>query len=124
MTNEEKLKRLLQVAVENGWKSPLKTPFEACKITPMKRTQLAYQINPDIEYDEVWVFIHLNDLMTNWEEGEISFIDALVKMHKVLKPYDHIGNPYINWSWNMKEGKPRPTSQRLDWLFETFKHLL
>lgn len=129
-TNEEKLKILLEVAVGNGWKpySYFIDLFEInrfqCKfeIAVIEDNQVYFRPIWDISFDEM--SISLNDLVTNWEEGEISFIDALVNAHKIIKPFEHIGNPYIECSWNLKEGKPRPISKRLDWLFETFNHLL
>lgn len=134
MNNEEKLKRLLGVAVENGWESPLKTPFERCKVTPMNKTELAYKINPDIESYEMWCFIHLNDIVSNWEEGVISFIEALCKAsyHNVqsyyfkYKEFRCREDEYIYFSNydDLRKEWLKPTSKRLNWLFGTFKHLL
>lgn len=129
MTNEEKLKKLLQIAVENG--ANLKLPFAyiekhfdtlnveivSCKLyynnytNPRKREKTS-----------------LNDLVTNFEKGEVSFVEALCD--KNINQKMNISNLYfynselslveaVRLEWNLK-----PTSQRLDWLFETFKHLL
>lgn len=137
-TNEEKLKQLLTIAVENGWKSPLKTPFEKCKIKAMRTAPLAYEIDPTFESDELWIFIHLNNLVTNFEEGEVSFIEALCNAN--IEKIGFITNHNLlcdNYGYEYDNGRPinvfeyfrihwtlKPTSERLDWLFETFQHLL
>jgi hypothetical protein len=114
MTNEEKLLKLLQVAVENGWedKKDLLNNFESI-------VDNIYLYVDDIDF--VGTLHSLNDLITNWEESEISFIESLCK-NQTWK--------YLNWKeqrklWDtFEDGEPRPTSERLDWLFDTFKHLL
>jgi hypothetical protein len=122
MTNEEKLSKLFQIAEKNGWEEPF-----------------AFNIS-------------LNDLVTDYEVGKVSFIEALVRT-------DHLS--IINWSKTMDIGwvdiairgefldsimpsliealtseviqswsydynirKIRPNSERLTFLLETFKHLL
>jgi hypothetical protein len=122
MTNEEKLKRLLQVAVENGWENHI--DLDPCFLNLSNISQLkiiVWSNYGDINYS-------LNDLITNWEEGEISFIDSLCRAVSLT----NINAIMILETLNVKIAAERmrskwcniPTSQRLDWLFGTFKHLL
>ena len=79
MTNENKLLKLLQIAANNGWESPFKMPLDRCTITPRKKVKLEYLVSPPVDSDEMWEHINFNNLMSNWEEDEVSFIDALCK---------------------------------------------
>lgn len=125
-TNEEKLKQLLTIAVENGWNPYY--PFSSIIDNKLKFQIYKPTLTVDfkeIEFKDDWVEMDLeyslNDLVTNWEKGEISFIEALCKNQTWR---------YLDWKQTRKlwdtfeDGEPRPTSERLDWLFDTFKHLL
>lgn len=129
-TNEEKLKKLLEVAIESGWKDEkeLTNSFESI-------VDNIYLYVDDVDF--VGTLHSLNDLVTDFEEGEVSFIEALCKADEdaVSQWNDFVfgeDSPYVNswinivlfWGFDAINKKPRPTSQRLDWLFETFKHLL
>lgn len=146
MTNEEKLKKLLRVASENGWTADyisyniinnIYDNFSVRTDFIIGRTFLPDNPTP------VKDFLSLNDLVCNWEEGEVSFIEALCKASKSLSNSHYnnwINNLYVNinfrflhqqveflWEWEVDiDGKidKKPSSQKLDWLFETFKHLL
>jgi hypothetical protein len=121
MTNEEKLKRLLEVAVENGWedKKDLLNNFESI-------VDNIYLYIDDIDF--VGTLHSLNDLVCNWEEGEISFIDAIsYGMTYDMDdndPFDRSEPKPIPSYWFREMWCNIPTSQRLNWLFDTFKHLL
>ena len=151
-TNEEKLKRLLEVAVENGWDIPIDiyTPSESFKYDTLKIIEIKW--NYFVQYFSVYIetrhpddagrifrnyVININDLVTNWEKGEISFIEALCKDEKsnwglsnfelslkevilyAQETYYYDLSESIRQQWTLQR-----TSQRLNWLFETFKHLL
>ena len=117
MSNEEKLKQLLQIAVENGWKTN-NTFYDNI---------IKYNLSVFIDSGCLTIETEdssqksLNDLVTNFEEGEISFIEALWQVSDIDKGifthFNSVESVRFNWV-NL------PTSQRLDWLFDTFKHLL
>ena len=122
MTNEEKLLKLLQIAVENGWKD------EKDFISNLDSVDNNFIYVDDVDF--VGTLHSVNDLVTNFEEGEVSFIEALCKSCN-MKGYKPIFSSEINnTSYSFVAHFIRqdwiyyPTSQRLDWLFETFKHLL
>ena len=171
MTNEEKLKILMQIAVENGWNVKLHSEltgavlFYICKKLPdswvnitideIKNKNLRLQIKDhkliyySETFDEEWSVtdndwfseICLDNLITSFEEGEVSFIEALhfaywcdKKMcspYKDLLPFDsHYMRDVLVYNYLFKKDTlndkiiMRPTSQKLDWLFDVFKHLL
>lgn len=113
MTNEQKLAKLLQIAVENGFVdtfSDLTIGGKSIKI-----------VNCTVENG--WTgddkeSYSLNDLILNWEEGQISFIKALIKASKI-EDVVSTSSQFYRTIWIQK-----PTSQRLDYLFTTFQHLL
>lgn len=118
-TNEEKLKRLLEIAVQNGWNTKINWISEKSKLSYYTQQGGHYTLysNNGKSYD-----FRLNDLVTNWEEGEVSFIESLCKadIEKIsLFWFEEDLIASVRICWNLK-----PTSQRLDWLFNTFKHLL
>lgn len=143
MTQEEKLFKLLQVAVKNGFEfDVLKYPKlmlfakllnGTCKLehTVIKNTDVWYWYSPSLSQ---FMFEGCLDYLVNlWEENEISFIESLCKTIIHCPYYDIIGNDEFEprniqklqeadsyrIEWTLK-----PTSQRLNWLFETFNHLL
>ena len=123
MTNEEKLLKLLQVAVENGWKNDF-VKYEDCQYLQHNTSLILENYRGGEDYRQV----SLNDLVCNWEEGEISFIDSLCRAVSLT----NINAIMILETLTIKIAAERmrskwcsiPTSQRLDWLFDTFKHLL
>lgn len=154
MTNKEKLLKLLQIAVQNGWKAPnqirdwLQVGNDSYGCDSLNACTISIKSGafPDFSLRTGFATIPLNDLVTNFEYEEKCFIKQLVvaseKIHKnVLEKQDDITQfedldlwENVVKSWTTKryycrfkqdyklEG--RPTSKRLDWLFETFKHLL
>ncbi len=134
-TNEEKLKKLLEVAKTNDWN---KITYEIQSI----------QIKDYFVQFGTWsgdyYWFSLNDLVTNFEEGEVSFIEALCKTiySQTFLPYDYIGlhkNPieeqydrvfrmkdsFLDFSQQVRlHWIMLPTSQRLPFLFDTFNHLI
>jgi hypothetical protein len=138
MTQKEKLKKLLEVAVENGCNNELVLYF-----FENINTIRFYDFTQSDFCLKFWVndeLFSLNDLVCNWEEGEVSFIEALCKADEwnigLYLENNAIQSDYgwimMNnweqviqlWSWDNKVQKGRPTSQRLNFLFETFKHLI
>jgi hypothetical protein len=135
MTQGEKIKKLLEVAVENGWKNDF-VKYEDCQYLQHNTSLILENYRGGEDYRQV----SLNDLVCNWEEGEISFIEALCKADEwnigLYLENNAIQSDYgwimMNnweqviqlWSWDNKVQKGRPTSQRLNFLFETFKHLI
>ena len=123
-TNEEKLKILLEVSVENEFKGILGYDW-ILDINNLAISVLVTEIK-SIDYS-------LNDLVLNYEEGEISFIDSLVTTVRLKL------DNYSYWKWVENNNllpsslieeaiKTKwillPTSKRLEFLFETFEELL
>jgi len=131
MTNEQKLIKLLQIAVENGWN--LFGLFD----------EESFEIDIDemdlvILWEDYTKRIAINDLVLDWEEGRICFIDALCKKNSIITntniviinsepgvdlystyfPVKNIAQ-YYQFEW-----VSLPTSKRLEYLFTIFKHLL
>lgn len=128
MTNEQKLLQLLQIAVENGWedKQDLTNCISDGYYTLIPNTLFLFDDNHD-----VGVTISLNDLITNWEKDEVSFLEALCKASNLTRidlkngrglitsSFDKQIVPYVREGWNLET-----TSERLDWLFRIFKNLI
>jgi hypothetical protein len=111
MTNKQKLLKLLEIAVDNGWKDKkdLLNQFESIV------DNISLYVD---DVDFVGTLHSLNDLVTNWEEDEVSFIEALCEASNLEDVFSTHPNFYRTIWIEI------PTSQRLDWLFETFNHLL
>lgn len=133
MNNEEKLLKLLQIAVENGWKNHINLDQTFLNLSNILQLEMIVWTNyGDISYS-------INDLVCNWEKDKVSFIGALCKKIDHNNFSNSKKNDYQNYeyifgkcqtfgrnivetvrlSWNLK-----PTSERLNWLFDTFNHLL
>jgi hypothetical protein len=126
-TNEEKLKQLLQIACKNGWTPNVMykaiiaddcDEYEICNNCVC--TSTFFTIGSVLKGVE-----SLNDLVTNWEVGEVSFIDALCNYSEMGELYDTTGmHKQIIKGWLFDDKfNLRPTSERLEWLFKIFKHL-
>jgi hypothetical protein len=143
MNTTEKFQKLVSVATENGWCNWLPKDYEIdtnhCVAYPSKIDTgidaiiMATENTNDVEYS-------INDIILNYEDNETSFIEALCKnvkntfvtntntivssnvsesnLHKTYFPVANLQQYYM-FSW-----ASLPTSQRLNWLFDTFKHLL
>jgi hypothetical protein len=106
MKNIQKLQRLLQIAAVNGWKLP--EYYQWDRISSKFEIVLKDCIIHNNEtYEDHW-FCSLNDLVLNFEEGEISFLEALS---------GNESNSIISQWCKL------PTTKRVDWLFTTFNHL-
>lgn len=142
MTSEQKIAKLFQVAVENGWKAEgdlIPATAFGYYVLATDNVRLLY-VNRDINND-----ISLNDIVTNWEGGEVSFIEALCKPTEYV--YNVNGKTYVEnklkfdheiaylYNGNDQDFLPlavsirlhwllQPLSKRLEWLFETFSHLI
>lgn len=126
---EEKLTILLQIAVKNGWNEGTLSMFI---YTPSKITFEVINNKLYITENKDVLHYSLNDLVTNFEPDEVSFIEALLlstetisnscfddKILKLIKLNIFSLKDICVFQWDYK-----PTSQRLNWLFETFNHLL
>ena len=126
MTNETKLLKLLQVAQSNGWKDT----YGYLNATPI--IESVWVLYPEYENSQFKTGFSLNDLVTNFEPNEVSFIDALHTATCTCLSkddyYNHINNNGLtvsSYRESVCNGWTNDyTSQRLDWLFETFTHLL
>jgi hypothetical protein len=145
MTQEDKLLKLLQVAVKNGW-----TP--TCILQEyILEGYGSFEIENDstvhnhASYEDYREF-SLDQLVNQWEDGEVSFIGALCRtvMWSSFLDCDFIGreiesakdydNASIVWrlpysTLNYQEQVRfiwgnTPSSKRLDELFKIFNHLL
>ena len=124
--------KILTNASTKGWKPDLLSQFI------INKEYLEYYIKGNCINIEVVVhpdthhtmksFYSLNDLVTNYEEGEISFIDAIAFGMKYdfdeLDPFDRTEPEQIPSYWFRDMWGNQPTSQRLDWLFKQFNHLI
>ena len=143
MNAELKLLKLLQIAVENGWedKEDLTNGVSDGYYTLIPNTVFLFDDNHD-----VGVIISLNDLVINFEYEQTCFLKAIVnaseksnkglleKQEDLVRFEDLELWENVEKSWTTKrvycklkqdyklEG--RPTSERLQWLFDTFSHLL
>lgn len=124
MTNEQKLLKLLQIAVENGWKN------ELYQIHIMKHEFALFSQILQLHHNEenFECLVSLNDLILDWEYDNLGFISGLLqKTDKDFRDIyldmmtGHSGNILTNFHIRWIS---LPTSQRLNFLFETFKHLL
>ena len=142
MTNEQKLSKLIQIAVENGWKAPLHIrewlivgnesygcgSLKACTVILKKGEFAEFSIRCGH-----WE-MSIDYLILNFEEGAICFLSALRKAlndkNISFNSIDTFGrttfliedftfDELVAMNWVLL-----PTSKRLEWLFETFKHLL
>jgi len=124
MSNEQKLTKLLQIAVENGYKLPYLLDNKDKFIIDVNKNILVIYTN--YRYDNNID----NDLILNWEEGQIGFIDAIEEgFYKYHTEHSDavlmVEYPYKSFSQQFRtQWVNLPTSQRLNYLFTTFKHLL
>jgi hypothetical protein len=138
MTNEQKLLELLRISVENGYiieglkyPSSMMERFWNTATIYIGVNGISIEGNlTDISYSKKHFTIchSLNDLVTNFEEGEVSFIEALCNASKHIDNFkvDNICREHnitrdfaVRYQWVFT-----PTSYRLDFLFDTFSHLL
>ena len=126
MSDEEKLKALLKVAMINGW-TPKGKVIEIDTIFIWEKKNIVC-FAPYIDGKSlVTLKISLDSLVTQWEKGEVSFIEALCDRN-INEGMDIFTLYFFNselslveavrLEWNLK-----PTSERLDWLFKSFEHI-
>jgi hypothetical protein len=114
MTIEEKLRKLYEIAVSNGYKCRdhvFKTSikFGDFTINGLKITSNSFQIQSSI-----------GDQINSYIIGEITFIEALCIATNNKYDWQEIWREWATYP----EGTPRPDNLRLDWLFDTFSELL
>lgn len=126
MTNEEKLKKLLQIATDNGYKSYY--PISDCWLIDGRDKLFTIEgltISCDVTGEPNCLELSINDIVLDWSNDSICFLDALCEafLEKVLKK--EIQPEYskkrldIAVKWISK-----PTNERLDFLFNEFSNLL
>ena len=115
MTNEEKLSKLIQIAVENGYEDCKRINWCLANYATIEDLTIVLRIGYQKEQ------ISLNDLVLDFEKDEMSFIEALYGKKDILRNdvATATESQMFRCNWVLK-----PTSKRLDFLFETFKHLL
>lgn len=123
-TNEDNLRQLFEVALDNGWKP---------RVTGVRSILAFDRIDADL-------FIYgwnrgswrwhesLDQIVGRWEPSEISFIEAIAFGMKYEPgeddPFDRTEPQQIPYSYFRDMWVNHPTSQRLEWLFNTFRHHL
>jgi hypothetical protein len=133
-TNEEKLKRLLEVAVENRWKALSWDCYAVYYDEDLDKVIIDETLFYSVSSKSLLLhckgnkFSSINDLVTNFEEGELSFIEALCKLpfQVVSEEYKSKGakDIYVPKDRFINEWHSTPTSERLNVLFNSFNHLL
>lgn len=132
MTNVQKLQRLLKIANMNNYKS------NDCFLSVLgilidskldKRSLSYFSIsNLILHYDSPdWVMKHsINDIVLDFEQeaDSSSFIKALCKASDVYIKNDCLLVKTHNYKQIRTTWAITPSSERLDWLFDTFSHLL
>jgi hypothetical protein len=132
MNTTEKFQKLVKIASENGWCNWLPETYKVyadnCSMYFEKRCDCLNSCKV-LQHE-----MSFNDIILNCKDNETSFIEALCKANqKAVSQHQGfiLGDkqlPYVYltilWEYDITTKKLRPTSQRLDWLFDTFKHLL
>ena len=127
MTHEAKLLKLLQIAVDNGWEREHYSSFKFDEVNCTLSNYHNYHFEDAVE---LGYSVSLNDLVTDFYESEVSFIEALCKhtqldirnfhfTNEIIKENKYAIHSIVKMEWVLQ-----PTSKRLEWLFETFNHLL
>ena len=117
-TTAKEFLQLLQIAVNNGWEDHY--GFSRSNISITSSNIVCIQ-----DYGQHCV--SLNDFVCNWEEDEVSFLDALSTASKEydMKTRGHVSQNAYNYPGAFRDlWNEIPTSQRVGWLLDTFKHLL
>jgi hypothetical protein len=132
MTNENKLKQLLIIATNNGWKSELSKPYDTCEVVLVEEKKLRYRIitTQNIgKYNYQGLYpLYLDQLIGNSYPEEIGFIEGLCNAHNMIENYavdSDCYNTYLDLHVNIiKDFFIQKDSNKLEFLFETFNHLL
>lgn len=132
MSNEEKLRVLLQIAVENGWEDELDFQYNLSFSNSIVKNKYIFE-----DCGGSGELHSINDLVTNWERDEVSFIEALCRGlidNYNFDSFNLIFNSgrevWINKAEDLTCDIVReywsnvPTSQRLEELFKIFKTLI
>lgn len=117
MKNEWKLRKLVEIAKENGWDH-----HDYLGIYNALGCGYLYGLTISLgSYEREY---SVNDLVLDFEENEISFIQILYKeLSKRNISYSNKPGCYVDESFRL-DWVLLPTSKRLEFLFETFSHLL
>jgi hypothetical protein len=121
MTNKQKLKKLLQIATDNGYKSYY--PISDCWLKDNRDELFTIEgltISCDVTGEPNCLELSINDIVLDFEydsnTNNVCFIDALRRAcdYENMWCLEDITS---QWAF-------RPNSQRLDFLFDYFSHLL
>jgi hypothetical protein len=127
MTNEEKLKKLLIIALANGWKPNNK--LTEVDVVSVWNNRNILCIAPYINGKALLTLkTSLASLVGEWGEKEVGFIEALCKADSTIINYavdNDMYNTYLDLHINIiRDWFTIETSDRLNRLFEIFNHLL
>jgi hypothetical protein len=114
MTKYEKLRKLYEIAVANGY---------YCKNATFRATIISdfYFINhSEIVCNMIGIPTSIFPHINSYTVGEITFIEALCTATNHQYDWQEIWREWATYP----EGTPRPDNLRLDWLFDTFSELL
>lgn len=134
MTNEEKLFTLLQIAIENGCQNNFIEHFLKYPMIIGKNGQKQGVLFINTPNNNIEVY-SINDLVINFKKGEMSFIESLCLATIKDEKFEHTSESNLDvkktakrlekeWSWDYELDDRRYTSERFEWLFKTFNHLL
>ena len=131
MSHKEKLSILLQIAINNGWTTSgnsiyLNLDYTIPQITSIDNNLYCSYINILDREDR----FSMDSIVNSCRPEYTSFIQALCNANPeaVAKFRDFhntaVENIVVLWNFTEYQVKQRLTSTRLEYLFDTFKHLL
>ena len=125
MTPQEKLLKLFKVAHNEGWVNKTKDYSEHAQQFFWQTAKLTFNGKTILikgsygkPNDTIKIY-SLNDLILNWEDNEVSFIDCLSKASQKINGSIGSFPNSVRHQWIML-----PTSKRIDFLLNTFEHLI
>lgn len=115
MTDKDKLKKLLQIAIDNGYKAH----EDISKVWINRGSDKLFMLQELLIFHYPNRSYSVNDIVLNWG-SDISFLDALFTAAKIKTPVVREKAAYFF----RQEWVDKPTDKRLDFLFIEFSHLL
>lgn len=128
MSKEEKFVELLTIAIDNGWK-PNKPIFRYLVEYPQMYSFTIDTKTCEVlrEFDDMTKRYSIGDIVSNWERGQISFVQALCNANSDIDNYaadNEMYNTYVDLHINIiRDWNTVETPKRLERLFEIFNHL-
>jgi hypothetical protein len=132
MNSEQKLLKLLQISVQNGW-VPVGTAETLIKSYNASRWIELDFTNAIICFDDTDSSLDkpidypLDYLVTSWEQNKTGFVEALCKANNHIHDWElesNTNNYYDTHITIIRDYVATPTSLRVKWLFDKFDHLL